>query len=262
MPFLLANLRQFYAEVFSAIGDFHFYRTVISQNWGRTLIYLLYLAAHVALVLSLTYALLYSGELRRFSEWAQSEIPPLQVKDGELTVRAEQPLLRRYQGKHQIMFVFDTTGEYSSPDGFQQPALLLTKTSLMFRYQGQTESHEWREFGSFRVDSEQVRTWERVIRWSYFPVSYSLLLIYNLVAKSLTAVFLTGFAVIAATRHGVRLPFRSSFAVALYSLTPAIVIGLGVNLTGLYISYFYAIYLIIAAIYTYMATLRSVAPAE
>jgi hypothetical protein len=262
MPFPLANLRRFYAEVYSAIVDFHFYRSVLDQNWGRTLIYLLYLAAHVALILSLSYAWLYSGELRRFSEWAQTEIPTLEVRNGELTVRAEQPLIRRYQGKQDITFVFDATGHYSSPDGFHQPTLLLTRTNLMVRYQGQTESHQWREFGSFRVDSEQLRTWETVVRWAYFPVSYSLLLIYHLLAKFLTAVLLTGFAVIAATRYGVRLPFRNSFAVALYSLTPAIVISLGVNLTGLDISYFFAIYLVTAAIYTYMATQRSVAPVE
>jgi hypothetical protein len=55
-----------------------------------------------------------------------------------------------------------------------------------------------------------------------------------------------------------RLPFRSTFTLGLYGLTPAVVIALAVTATGIYISYFYAIYLAIAAIYTFMATARSV----
>ena len=105
-----------------------------------------------------------------------------------------------------------------------------------------------------------MKTLEKVIRWFYFPVSYSLLLFYTLFAKSITAIFLTGFAVAAAARYRVRMTFQSSFAIALYALTPAIVIGLAVNLTGLSISYFHVIYFAIGAVYTYMAAQKCVSP--
>lgn len=261
MPSIFSQFRSFYQEVYAAITDFQFYGGIARQRWGRTLLFLLYLSAHVAIILSLTYAMHYRGEFRRFSAWSQAQIPALEVKDGQLTVKAEQPLIRRYEGKHPVTFVFDTTGQYQSPDGFGQPAFLLTRKNLLLRYRGQTEAHPWDEFGTFSLERADLQTLEKAIRWLYFPVSYALFLMYTLLAKSVTAAFLTGFAVAAAARYRVRMSFQSSFAIALYALTPAIVIGLAVNLTGLSISYFHVIYFAIAAVYTYMAAQKCVGTA-
>jgi len=262
MPSIFSHFRGFYQEAYAAITDFQFYGGIARQRWGRTLLFLLYLSAHVAVILSLTYALHYSTEFHKFSAWSQAQFPALEVKDGELTVKAEQPLIRRYEGRLPVTFVFDTTGRYQSPDGFGQPAFLLTKKNLLLRYRGQTEAHPWDEFGTFSLERGDLKTLERVIRWFYFPVSYALFLFYTLFAKSVTAVFLTGFAVAAAARYRVRMSFQSSFAIALYALTPAIVIGLAVNLTGLSISYFHVIYFAIAAVYTYMAAQKCVGTAS
>jgi len=261
MPSIFSHFRSFYYEAYAAITDFQFYGGIARQRWGRTLLFLLYLSAHVAIILSLTYAVHYNTEFRRFSAWSQAQFPALEVKDGELTVKAEQPLIRRYEGKPPVTFVFDTTGHYQSPDGFGQPAFLFTRRNLLLRYRGQTEAHRWEEIGSFTLERGDLKTLEKVIRWLYFPVSYALLLLYTVFAKSVTAIFLTGFAVAAAARHRVRMSFQSSFAIALYALTPAIVIGLAVNLTGLSISYFHVIYFAIAAVYTYMAAQKCVAAA-
>ncbi|MFB3905024.1 MAG: DUF1189 domain-containing protein [Acidobacteriota bacterium] len=261
MPSIFSQLRSFYHEAYAAITDFQFYARIARQHWGRTLLFLLYLSAHVAVILSLTVALHYRSEFRKFSAWSQAHFPALEVKDGELTVKAEQPLIRRYEGRLPLTFVFDTTGRYQSPDGFGQPAFLLTRKNLLLRYRGQTEAHSWKEFGAFSLESADLKTMEIVIRWLYFPVSYALFLMYTLFAKSVTAVFLTGFAVAAAARYRVRMSFQSSFAIALYALTPAIVIGLAVNLTGLAISYFHLIYFAIAAVYTYMAAQKCVGTA-
>jgi Protein of unknown function (DUF1189) len=261
-PSILSHFRRFYYEAYAAITDFQFYAGIARQRWGRTLLFLLYLSAHVAIILSLTVALHYRTEFRRFSAWSQSQFPPLAVKNGQLTVKAEQPLIRRYEGKLPVTFVFDTTGRYQSPDGFGQPAFLLTRKSLLLRYRGQTEAHPWEAFGTFSLERGDLKTIEKVVRWLYFPVSYAFFLFYTLFAKSVTAVFLTGFAVAAAARYRVRMSFQSSFAIALYALTPAIVIGLAVNLTGLSISYFHVIYFAIAAVYTYMAAQKYVGAAS
>ncbi len=258
---MFSHIRSFYQEAYAAITDFQFYTGIARQRWGRTLLFLLDLSAHVAVILSLTVALHYRTEFRRFSAWSQTQIPALEVKDGELTVKAEQPLIRRYEGKLPVTFVFDTTGRYQSPDGFGQPAFVFTRKNLLLRYRGQTEAYPWEDFQPFTLERADLQTIEKLIRWFYFPVSYSLLLLYTLFAKSVTATLLTGFAVAAAARYRVRMSFQSSFAIALYALTPAIVIGLAVNLTGLSISYFQVIYFAIAAVYTYMAAQKCVGTA-
>ncbi|RPI27282.1 MAG: DUF1189 domain-containing protein [Acidobacteria bacterium] len=260
MPLIFSHIHSFYSDAYSAVTDFQFYTEIGHQEWRRTLRFLLYLSAHVAVILSVTFAWHYSSEFRSFAAWAQNQFPALTVKNGELTVKAAQPLVRRYEGGLGLTFVFDTTGHFQSPDGFAQPAFLFTKRNLLLRYRGQTEIHAWEQIGSFELQRADIKTLENLIAWSYFPVSYSFFLVYTLFAKSLTALFLTGFAVAAAARYRTRMSFRSSFAIALYALTPAIVIGLAVNLTGLSISYFQIIYFGIGAVYTYMAAQKFVAP--
>lgn len=262
MPLIFRHFSSFYYQAYAAVTDFQFYTQVARQRWSHTLLFLLYLSAHVAVILSLTYALHYSNELRRFTDWSQAQFPALEVKDGELTVKAEQPLVRRYDGKVAWTFVFDTAGRHQSPEGFEQPTLLFTRKNLLLRYRGQTEVQPWEAFGNFTLERGDLKAMETAIRWIYFPVSYAFFLLYTLFAKSVTAVFLTGFAAAAAARYRVRMTFRSSFAIALYALTPAIVIDLMVNLTGLSISYFHFIYFGIAAVYTYLAAQKCVGNAS
>ncbi len=258
MFFPFRNLLDFYREAYWAITDFTFYRSILNQPWRRTLVYLLYLSAHLALLLAVTYAVQYASDFSRFSKWAQNTFPPLEVKNGELSINGEQPAVHRYQGKQDVTFVFDTTGKYSTPDGFTQPVFLLTRRNILFSYEGQTQSHSWTEFGAFKLDRSRLEQFERFAKIAYFPVAYSVLLVYHMLAKSFTAIFISTFALFSAARYGLRLPFRSTFTLGLYGLTPAVVIALAVTATGIYISYFFAIYLAIAAIYTFMATARSV----
>jgi hypothetical protein len=85
-------------------------------------------------------------------------------------------------------------------------------------------------------------------------LAYSFFLIYTLVAKVIQALVLSPLAYSVAIGYGVRFSLRNSFTIALYSLIPAIVIDIGVTLTGVHMSYFELIYLVIAGIYTFMAS--------
>ena len=50
---MLLFLLLFYRQTYSAVTDFSFYRTIFEQVLRQTLLYLLYLAAHVAAILTL-----------------------------------------------------------------------------------------------------------------------------------------------------------------------------------------------------------------
>ena len=60
----------------------------------------------------------------------------------------------------------------------------------------------------------------------------------------------------AAARLGSRLSYQECFTIAVYSLTPAFILNLGVTLTGQQGLLFDLIYLGIAAVYTFLATQR------
>lgn len=251
--------RGFYQQGYLAITDFLFYRSLLSQPLLRTLRYLLLLSAHVSIVQTLIYAWTYGPQWERFAAWAQDNFPRLQVKEETLQVDAPQPLVRTYEGTPRLTFVFDTTGSYRPSQATEGTTVLLTGPALIVEHQGQTQTFPWKDFGPFVLDQEGLQQLATAVKWGYFPVAYSFLLLFNLAAKSIQAVLLSLFAFSGALRFGVRLPFRHNFTIALYSLTPAIVVDLAVASTGVQLSFFTLIYLSTAAIYTYLAAQRCVA---
>ena len=247
MHFLLL----FYRQVYSAVTDFSFYRTIFEQPLRRTLLYLLYLAVHVAAVLTLSLAW-HGPELFEISNWAEENFPPLQIRDGQLFVESEQPLVKKYPGKQLITFVFDTTGTYEDPQQLEEPSMLFTREKLYLSIPGQTLTFLWSEW-----PFPEVEDVTRFVKRAYFPSAYSLIFFSTLLVGGPWALILTSIGFLATARSDIRLPFQQYFTIALYSLTPAIVIDVAVRITGLEVPLF-PFLLITAAIYTYFATYQCV----
>ena len=247
MHFLLL----FYRQAYSAVTDFSFYRTIFEQPLRRTLLYLLYLAVHVAAVLTLSLAW-HGPELFEISNWAEENFPPLQIREGQLFVESEQPLVKKYPGKQLITFVFDTTGTYEDPQQLEEPSMLFTREKLYLSIPGQTLTFLWSEW-----PFPEVEDVTRFVKRAYFPSAYSLIFFSTLLVGGPWALILTSIGFLATARSDIRLPFQQYFTIALYSLTPAIVIDVAVRITGLEVSLF-PFLLITAAIYTYLATYQCV----
>lgn len=249
-------LRRFWGELYLSVTDFGFYRTVFDQPFRKSLHFLLFLSASLALVLTLVYAWRYNPEVDKFFRWAEVNLPPIEILHGELAVLAEQPLVRKYRSDMTWTFVFDTQGTYDDPVGLEEPVLLFTRDKFFFRIQGQTQTYGWDEFGEVRIDPKNLPDYKQAIKWLYFPTAYSFFLILSLLAKPLQAIILSPLAYSVGVSYGVRFTFKNVFTIALYSLVPAIVIDIGVRMTGVEISYFDLIYLVIGGIYTFLAAQR------
>lgn len=254
------SLSRFYRQFYLAVMDFDFYQEIIYQPLRSSLIYLLYLSAHVAIVLTALFAwVLYPG-VTRFVDWAQQNLPSIQIQNGKLHVEAEQPLVKRYKGESETWtIVFDTTGTYETGESLQEPSVLMTEEKLLLQFQGMSSTYLFKDFGDGRLTPEDLPAFQKWFKWLLFPLGgYSFWLIWTFIAKALQALLLSplGFAV--SSVYGVRMAISNSFNIALYSLAPAIVIDLAVGLTGITISYFDWIYLGVAMIYVYLATQKTV----
>ncbi len=80
----------FYRKVYWSVTEFPFYRTVLEQPLYQTLLYLLFLACHAAVILTLSYAGHYASTFQDFSAWVEENVPPLVVEEGELRIEAER----------------------------------------------------------------------------------------------------------------------------------------------------------------------------
>lgn len=249
------HLLTFYHQAYSAVTDFSFYCTIFEQPLRRTLLYLIGLTAHVAALFTLIVAWHYGPQFLEISSWAQQNFPPLEIEQGKLRVGSEQPLVKKYPGRQFITFVFDTTGVYTDPQQLEEPSFLFTQEKLYFRYLGQTQTYLWKNL-PFRGRLEEVT---QVIKWAYFPFAYSSIFVYALCAKALLALLLISIGLVASAPYGIRLGLPQYFTITLYSLTPAVTIGLAVTMTGLGMGYFTFFCVATAGIYSYLATQNCVA---
>jgi hypothetical protein len=150
--------------------------------------------------------------------------------------------------------VFDTTGTYTSPESLKEPALLLTEKNFFISMQGQTQTYVWEDFASLEVHNSNLNDFRQVVSILFFPVVYSSHLLWSLFSIPLFSLILTPISRFIGLTYGVRFPLVKTFTITLYSQVPATVIDLGVQATGLNISYFILIYFAIGAVYTYLAT--------
>ena len=172
-------VRLFWRQAYLAITDFDFYASVFQQPLRQTLYFLLYLSAFLALALTVVYAWSYGPGAERFVDWADENLPPIEVTAGELRVLGDEPVVAKYHDESTWTFVFDTTGTYSDPSGLEEPALLFTRDKLHVRMQGQTQTYLWEDFGEFSVNHENLREYETIVFWAYFPLAYSFFLIFK-----------------------------------------------------------------------------------
>jgi hypothetical protein len=247
-------LGRFFHDAYLAVTDFEHYRRVFDQPVRLTLLFLLFLAAFNAIALTLINAWFYSKRVDDFFAWAGGNLPVFEVTEGRLRVDADQPLVLKYHEKATWTLVFDTTGTYQDPQGFDEPAVLFARENLLLMFGGQTQTYSWSDFGDFGVTPEDLPYYNSLFRWLYFPLAYAFFLVYSMLGKAIQAVILSPLAFSVASGYGVRLRFLNCFTIGLYALVPATVIDLGVEMTGLNISYFSLIYIAVAAIYTYLAT--------
>jgi hypothetical protein len=243
-------LFHFYRQAYAATSDFSFYRTVFEQPAGRTLVYVILMSAHLAAVLTLATAI-HSAQILG---WVEENFPPMEIRDGELEVSAEQPLIRKYSGVEMITFVFDTTGAYNDPRQLSDPAVLLTREQLHVLYLGSVQTYNWRD-----LPFTQLRDLLQVVKIAYFPVAFLSLFMYSMIEKVILVLLLSSVGVLATATYEVRLPFVYYLTIAAYSLTPAVIIELAVSMTGMGSWVLSFICLLTAGIYTYMASQRCVA---
>jgi len=242
----------------SSILDFGFYRKIFRQPLRDSLFFLLYFSIIVAVVSTVITFIYLSPGIRSFTSWAKANAPAVSVAGGILTVSGEQPLILKYRGGETWVLVFDTTGVYKDTSDFNDPVVLLSKENMVLRIRGQVQTYPWKDFGDFEVNNENIDFISLFLQGIILPLGFLVHLLIALVSKSLQAALISPLAYSVANSYGVRLPFRSSFAIALYSLVPATTLDLLVKASGMNISFFMFIYITAAIIYTYLATKKCV----
>ena len=149
-------------------------------------------------------------------------------------------------------------GVYKDTSDFNEPVILFGREKLQLRINGQVQNYSWKDFGTFAVNSGNIDILSLTLQLIILPLGFLFYFLMSLISKSIQAILISPLAYSVANSYGVRLPFRSSFSIALYSLVPATALDLLVKASGMNIPFFMFIYITAAIIYTYLATKKCV----
>ncbi len=257
----------FINEAVSAVLDFASYRGIFRQPLLRSLLYLLQLTVVSSLILTAAYSFRLIPQFDHFLSWAETALPPFRVENGQLHVDVESPASFQYPGNHLVTFVFDTREKHIVPESLDQPALLFTREVLFLPFLGQPITWPWPQVETLfsnsevgiTVNPETLEEMRRSLSWMT-PAFFLFSLGISMFSKLFQAVLLIFLGILASSSRGVRLPIVHYLTIAIYALTPATAIDSLVIILGQASDLFEMIYLLTAAVYTYLATQRCLGP--
>lgn len=163
-------------------------------------------------------------------------------------------LIERNADFGSFIFQVDLSGEVPSfspgAEGF-----ILTPQTVYFRI-GPAPSINFslKNVKSVVINDDALNRWRKVAIWALAP----LLILFNFaryfLAKLLQILFGCLVAGVTVLVIKCRISFRQVFILSLYALTPVVILGLVVDLSGVNIIYFPVVYLLVYAVYVVGAT--------
>ncbi|HEX8953787.1 MAG TPA: DUF1189 family protein [Polyangia bacterium] len=238
--------------------DLGVFANVARQRLRRTFVYLLLLVA-ISTAATTVVWMMRLREAVRLVEPHLDEIPTITIRNGQASADVEQPWVKRLgsddQG-HDLVAIIDTTG---ARDGFErnEVGVFLKRTELLVKQ----ASEELRviplsRFPDTTVGPDIVRGWIRTaMRRAPFYIG-AFLGVWYLFAKSMQALLLVLAALIGARA----MRFGQLFTVAVYALTPAVILDSVVPFAKVHVPAFWVIYLALGVVYAILGARRADLP--
>ncbi|HEX9103096.1 MAG TPA: DUF1189 family protein [Polyangia bacterium] len=238
--------------------DLGVFANVARQRLRRTFVYLVLLVA-ISTAATTVVWMMRLREAVRLVEPHLDEIPTITIRNGQASADVEQPWVKRLgsddQG-HDLVVIIDTTG---ARDGFgrNEVGVFLKRTELLVKQ----ASEELRviplsRFPDTTVGPDIVRGWiQTAMRRAPFYIG-AFLGVWYLFAKSMQALLLVLAALIGARA----MRFGQLFTVAVYALTPAVILDSVVPFAKVHVPAFWVIYLALGVVYAILGARRADLP--
>ncbi|MEE8587322.1 MAG: DUF1189 family protein [Acidobacteriota bacterium] len=248
----LSVLAHFYRQVHLSVTDFDFYRQIYKQPTGRTVAYLALILFHSGALGTVYLAVFWLPKAVEFTHWLLDNAPPMQVRQGKLEVDAELPLLLRHPSPNGPSFVFARTIEDPLP-AYQPPVFILAHEGLHILGES-AQPLPWDYFLQDASSNAEIRQRIGSLALLALPMFFAIVILPMAFLIPIEALIFSLFGYSAAARFKRRLPFRYHLNIAVYGLTPAVLIDLLGKSLGLGGSLIRILYVITAGIYIFAAT--------
>jgi hypothetical protein len=239
--------------------DLGLFARAARQRLRRTLAYLFILVvlSTAATTTSLTLKL---RDLVKRLEPHLDQIPTITIKNGEASADVEQPWVKRLgrdDSGHEVVAIIDTTGTLTDfrPN---EIGVFLQKQALLVKTADEGQRIPLSRFPDTTIGPDIARQFlAKMMRRVPFYLA-AVLVVYYLFVKSVQALLLVLAALIGASRRRA-LGFGALFSVAVYALTPAVLLDCSLPFMRLHLPMFWLIYGAIAVAYAVLGGQRAAA---
>jgi hypothetical protein len=233
---------------------FESYPRFVKDSAGSAVLYLLLMALLFGTISYISVARsIHQGTTELQTEFMQ-KCPEFVFKDGELTVQGKMPNYVEDK-KNNSVFIIDTTGN-TKADSLKKytKGALLTRTHVYYKKNAiETSDFDLNMLKGISFNKTNVIN-IIAMTWILIPIVYLFYISFYWFAGKLIAVLVLALAgLLISVIMKIEARFSMSFKVAIYALTPAIIVDTSADITKVVIPYFWIIYFAIALCYMILA---------
>lgn len=226
----------------------------VARNWkGLCMTYLLALLALSVIPGVMTVRTELTAFFNTDAPRYVTQFPTITITDGKVSMNKPQPYYIRDEKTNKPVIIIDTTGKITSLKG--SPAvILITRTNVKVKA-GDADSRTFDLAGikhlivNRRVLYDWMDDFQEWFPFLFYPFALFFSLLYHLVE----VVFYAAIGFIFARSLQTQLRFRALIRLAVIAITPSVVLGLFLALTGLRFPYWWYVSLMISTAYVYFA---------
>ncbi|MBI3940563.1 MAG: DUF1189 family protein [Acidobacteria bacterium] len=238
-----------------SVTDFEFYATIARQPLGRSVRYLLLWITFTAVFSALVFFVRYYPTMAHVSEWLIQNMPAMEVKQGKLAAAVAAPH-RMALSDLDLRVVVDPSNSVRKAEKQQGAEVIFNSDRIYVQIHGREDSYQFAERDNFQINRQSLETMRAMLRLFFIPFSLVLFWPYYLLAKGLQVLFLAACGLTLRRPEWRQLQWRHWTNVAIYALTPAMLIGMIFQLTTVPALVAWFFYISTALLYTLLAARR------
>ncbi|GEM_PF-1277601 len=260
--------------------DPYFYKNIINQSFGRSVVYIMLLSFVVSFLISVKIKLSYDAFSSSALVWLEQNsgnlwpkgLGEIKIENGIVSSDTPQPYIYKLRD---FVFILDTTGATTSLTADSYDILILKNKIIVkdkaSKYEKRTREYDLSKVGTFlirpgdagkgiiseiktpkkqvEITLKMIKSWAKLLGHGVFLLMLLVFFVFYLAAKLIQGAFFALLALLPNKSSGANLNYAKLLNLSLYALTPPTIMAVIIMLAGKQFSGFWLVYSIIYIIY-------------
>lgn len=242
---------RFFSRIYKSITDFSFYSFIKKETLGKAFTYLLLLTLLISLVSIIKPIYELNSGIGLISEYFDTEVPYFELKNGELHVEGEMPIVSEDEDSIMIINTDQDVDESVLAD-YDRGVLILKDRLINKQNKSQTREYKFSQLKDFTINKYDVEKYIPYLKSiSIFIIIF--LPLFTFLGKLFSTLFISLLGLIVNSVAGSKLEYADIYKIGIYSITLPSIIKLLSKFIPFDIPFFSLIYYGIVVFYMYKA---------